>query len=111
MARDTPFSLDMSLPGHASLDTVAFSHLPPYWTHSGELGTLQRRTVVVHINHTEAHHPHVQNLIPHLAAKALVGKEKVGEAFLQSSIAIFKASLTSVKISMDAIQVLNRIQA
>lgn len=65
----------------------------------------------MHINHTEVYQPHIQDPIPHLAAKALVGEEKVGEAFLQSSIAIFKASLTSVKNFMDAIQLLNRIQS
>lgn len=42
---------------------------------------------------------HVQDPISRLSVKALVGEEKVGGAFLQSAVTIFKASLTSIKSS------------
>lgn len=94
--------------GHASLDTHPALNIAWLFLTSHLTGHTQENwgpskgglwCAQVHTNHREPHLPHVQDPISRLSVKALVGEEKVGGAFLQSAVTIFKASLTSIKSS------------
>lgn len=54
------------------------------------------------------HVPKTQDPVPHLTLKAMVGEER-GRTLPQPPAAMSKTSFTSIKNSMDAVQVLSRI--
>ena len=113
MVRDMPFSL-ATPPGRVSLDTPpGHASDTPRWLLYGIFSPPSLLAPLRATRYPPLEHCGVLvcTVTIQKPTNVVFKTEMVGGAFLQSSIAIFKASLTSVQNSVDAIQVLNRIEA